>query len=201
MADAAMQKAFLQGGGERDPITAQEIKRAVRKYLERERNGKSLAWAVFEELRLGSGFQHYPSYKHGETFEDTSRIGTTIDVFAICTWPSRNFLRRAYEIKVSRSDLLSELANPDKRAPWFDYVNEFYFVVPTGLCSRTEIEARAPECGLVVYGRPPKRQPGNWRQTDRSGLRIVKPALRGDSGPPTWRLLASILRAASKDAA
>lgn len=176
-------------------ITAHDIARAIRKKLESEKgNGRSKKWAVFEEVRFGSGFAGYPNRR--EEFSEIERVGSRIDVFAMCTWPSSDFLRRAYEIKVARSDLKAEFDNPDKRAPWLEVVHEFYIAAAVGLTSPEEVEDRAPECGLIVYDptRIVRPRPGEWRRRADSGLRVVRAPMRLDGGEPSWRLVASILR-------
>lgn len=178
---------------ESDPITATEIKHALRHQLTRTRNGNTPRWAVFEELRLGTGFgrgvarttikanlAHYRKlHREGEMttgsvhplvvteqierFEamledpELDRRQSRIDVFAMDCYESGNYERRAYEIKVSRGDLFSELRDPSKRAPWLELVTGFYFVIPKGLATTTEITELAPECGVMYYSRLPDK--------------------------------------------
>lgn len=80
-------------------------------------------WAFFAELRNGTGF----------------RQSRTIDAMAFDTWPSGHGRRVAYEIKVSRSDYLKELADPDKRKWVEECCQETWFVMPAGLVKPTEI--------------------------------------------------------------
>ena len=79
-------------------------------------------WIVAEEVRL----------------DDEDR---TVDLLAM----SKKVVV-AYEIKVSRSDFLSELDTPDKRRPAFDWFSQFYFAVPTGL---VKVEEVPTACGLI----------------------------------------------------
>lgn len=83
-----------------------------------------------------------------------------------------------HEIKVRRSDLLADLARPEKRAAYQAVSAEFYYVLPEGLAALEEIP---PDSGVVFVGplgtrpgRPsPKRavQPGlgEWLSIARRG--------------------------------
>lgn len=70
-----------------------------------------------------------------------------IDVFAMRFWSSGvGRIRVAYEVKVSRADLLAELRKPEKRAHALEVSNQFLFATPKGLLRPGELP---PECGLV----------------------------------------------------
>lgn len=70
------------------------------------------------------------------------------------------FYRRvAYEIKVSRSDLLRELRKPGKRATALALTHQFFFATTPGLVHRGELPA---ECGLV--------------EVEGSTVNVVRPA-------------------------
>jgi hypothetical protein len=75
--------------------------------------------------------------------------GRLIDAYAIDCYYSHRYKRIAYEIKVSRSDFISELKEPGKRVSAMHHSDEFYFVAPKGMLDKGDI----PEgCGLVkVY--------------------------------------------------
>lgn len=55
------------------------------------------------------------------------------DAIAICAYPSRGFQSIGFEVKISRSDLQHELDNPSKCEEMYQYVNEWFLVVPNGL--------------------------------------------------------------------
>lgn len=110
-----------------------------------------------------------------------------IDVFSIV--PFGRFLRRAFELKCDRGDLVRELETPEKREPWLELVHEFYLVTPDGMTSREEIDERAPECGLLVFD--PEKYP-----KVSGGLVIEKHPIKLDGSEPDWRLVISIMRAA-----
>lgn len=69
-----------------------------------------------------------------------------IDLLAFSAWQSADrYARVGYEVKVSRSDLRSELLRPAKRATNVEWCNEFYFAVPTGLLTDDELAYTEPE--------------------------------------------------------
>lgn len=129
-------------------------------------------WAFFDELRVGTG------YKWGSKgFNPEQRL----DAFAINLWPSKDFLRIAFEVKVTRSDFLGEIKKPEKRATGLMLSNQFYFVTPLGLVSKDEIPE---ECGLIEI------------KEDGSRKFTVK-APRRDAPDPPLQFLAAIARRSS----
>lgn len=69
-----------------------------------------------------------------------------IDFLAFSAWSSQGkYARVGYEVKVSRSDLRSELLNPGKRAANVAWCNEFYFAVPVDLLRPEELAYVEPE--------------------------------------------------------
>lgn len=62
-----------------------------------------------------------------------------IDLFAVNVWPSNRFERVAYEIKVSRSDWLREVAQPGKSLAARLLANRFVVAAPTGIVKRSEL--------------------------------------------------------------
>lgn len=112
-------------------LSTEEILKALKlKY-------SSPQWATIEELRCGTGF----NYK--ETSYNPQR---SMDLFVINLYPSKNFHRICFEIKVSRSDFMNEIKKPEKKTTSLSLVNEFYFVTPKGLLKSEEIPE---ECGLI----------------------------------------------------
>lgn len=87
-----------------------------------------------------------------------------IDLLAMCCWQS--FSREgitsefrnpwiAHEVKVSRSDMRSELLNPHKRQDAMYQTNQFYFVTPRGLLKDEEIAFEEPEWTIADFQRTP----------------------------------------------
>lgn len=92
-------------------------------------------------------------YLDAPRFEGDPGGGRRVDALAVRMWTTRGLTIHAYEVKVSRSDLLSELARPDKRQAAMDASSHFWFACPVGLMHVDEV----PEgCGLIEFGRRPK---------------------------------------------
>lgn len=75
-----------------------------------------------------------------------------IDAFAMALWPSKDFLRVAYEIKVLRHDWLSEIKSPVKRMQAWHLSNEFWFVASEGVVKDGDWRRDMAGCGLLVIG-------------------------------------------------
>jgi len=90
-------------------------------------------WLLFPELKLGTGYTRRSSQR-------------AIDLFALNTFPSNNYLRIAYEIKASQSDFYREKADVSKTRAALQFCNQFYFVTPEGLLKPAAIPI---ECGLI----------------------------------------------------
>ena len=144
------------------------------KALQRRHGAAGRSWALLPELRVGTGYKNLKANINPEQ---------RIDAWAICLYPSKGLCRVAYEIKVSRSDFLHEIKNPEKRLQAMQYSNQFYFATPKGLVKPEEIPT---ECGLV--------------EIDEDGSsRYVVGAPYRDTEPDTWiHLLAAIARRAAK---
>ena len=129
--------------------------------------------------------QKYSDNKYATFFElrsDTDVRAASIDAFVMNVWPS-SYARYAFEIKVSRADLMHELSRPEKRAWSMDISNEFWYVCVADICKPDEI----PEsCGLMVASK-------NGRN-----LRVIKRAQWRESQPLEVWEIASIIRAASR---
>lgn len=100
-------------------------------------------WATFSELADGTGMS----------------FGGRIDFYAMHLWPSKKYLKIAYEIKVSRGDFMRELDNPRKRESAEKYADECYFAAP----------------GNLLH---PDEMPDGWGliEADRGGLKVKKRA-------------------------
>ena len=147
-----------------EKITSETIKALIaQKYEAVSNNGK---FAIFFELRSRTG-----------------GAAGSIDAFVMNTWPSSEFHRYAFEIKISRQDLMHELDRPEKREWSMAISNEFWFVCAPDICKPEEI----PEnCGLMVATKT-----GNQ-------LRKIKRAPYREAQPfEVWEI-ASIIRSASR---
>ena len=129
------------------------------------------AWAIKVALdrRYRRKYVTFCEVKDGATY---GRKHRQIDFLAIKkTWKPVTIA--AFEIKISRNDFLS-----DKK--WVDYLplcNEFYWVCPTGLISKDEVDERA---GLIYV-------------SDQGGCRTVKRAVYRDVDPDPHMLLYLLL--------
>jgi hypothetical protein len=104
-----------------------------------------------------------------------------IDAFAISLWPSDDYRRVAYEIKVHRSDWLSELAEPTKRAQAYFLSDKFYYVVVPGMWTLEDLPRDAQDCGLIEV-------------QETGAVKNIRPCLKGPALPmPIW-FIASLLR-------
>lgn len=74
-------------------------------------NGTTRAWVYAEEVRVATGYDQQ-----------------AIDAFALHTWPTKEHLRVAYEVKTSTHDLQRELAQPRKCEAAVGLSNQFYLV-------------------------------------------------------------------------
>jgi hypothetical protein len=144
-------------------------------------------WHFFRELRIPTG----------RRVVDAQRL----DAFALNGYQHMSMKRVAYEVKISRSDFLSELKRPIKRRIGMRYSNEFYFVTPGGLLDISEVPC---ECGLIEAGRATadewqpllKRNAGffHFDPATRSYCMITVPAPWRDTPGPTWQIAAAMLR-------
>lgn len=75
-----------------------------------------------------------------------------IDLLALDAWSEGQVV--GYEVKVSRSDMRSELLNPSKRAEAVAMCTRFYFAVPAGLLKPEEREFVEPEWEPSDFVRP-----------------------------------------------
>lgn len=106
------------------------------------------------------------------------------DAVAMGLWPSRGLFLQGFEIKVSRSDLLSELKNPEKAESVARYCRYWWLATPPGLVRDGEL----PE-GWGLYEAHP------------NGLRCIKQApVNEHCVPVTMAFLAALLRRADEHA-
>ncbi|MDH5667852.1 MAG: hypothetical protein OEY86_07575 [Nitrospira sp.] len=83
-------------------------------------------YAYFSQVRNGTGFT-----------KDTR----TADAMCLSLWPSRGLELSGFEIKVSRSDWLSELKDPKKADELSQYCDYWYIVAPADIVPISELPA------------------------------------------------------------
>ena len=130
------------------------------------------AFEVIEDLAKHlneKGWIAWTQIPLGSVMWNNSRIPRA-DVLAVNkSFSNSTFI--IYEVKVSRSDFLSDV-NRGKYLSYLDFCSQLYFAAPSGLLKKEEI----PEnCGLIVRG--------------ASSWRVAKAATRRDFTPTTEFLL------------
>ena len=104
-----------------------------------------------------------------------------IDVAVFEMWPSKGLTRSAFEIKVSRSDFIRELQNPDKHKWCRDSFHEFWFVA-----SKDVIQIEELPVGI------------GWMYPHGGRLCVARNAIRNATPTLTDELLAGFMRSAYK---
>jgi hypothetical protein len=106
------------------------------------------------------------------------------DGLAMCLWPSKGLYLHGHEIKVSRSDWLTEIQDVSKAAAFSRYCHFWWIVAPQGIVKLEEL-------------------PSNWGLMCPSGraLRAKKPATLTSPEMPSHSLLAGMFRACCKASA
>lgn len=143
----------------RSTVPASNILRSLRtRHSERSVNGGHTThkWAFLEELHVGAGFNQQ-----------------RIDAWAMGLWPSTRHRLIAYEVKVTRSDFMAEMAKPWKRLAALERSNEFYFAAPAGLI---KVEELPTDSGLIEIGPRGGTKivvPAPWREVDSLPLSFV----------------------------
>lgn len=104
-------------------LTAAQVVAAVRRHYGAERDGLGPEWGALDEYSLQPG-----------------GLARRADLFVIRSWRGRpkGHERHGIEVKVSRSDLLAELAAPAKSAAFVQVSHRFYLAVPQGLIKDTD---------------------------------------------------------------
>jgi len=107
----------------------------------------------------------------------------TADALAMSLFPSRGLHLYGFEIKISRSDWLSELASPEKAEDFYKYCDFWYLVVS--------------DPAIVKEGELPV--PWGLIETSKGKCRIVKTAPHNlETLPPSLLMLCGLLRKASE---
>jgi len=151
------------------------------RYTADQGNGPRYVFA--EHVRNEAGFGGYDVGQMLRTGKRTTL--RTADAIAVDLWPSTGNLIHGFEVKVSRSDWLTELRDPEKANAFRPYVDHWWLVVSDTAIVRDDL----PDgWGLLAIGRDGK-------------LRARRRAPRLERLPLTPSMTASLLRAAVKTAA
>lgn len=109
-------------------VNAAAVVSAVRRHFGAERDGLGPEWAALEEFTGGPGGWG---------------VSRRADLFLVRAWSGapRGHERVLVEVKVSRSDLAHELADPSKLAAFARYAHRVYFATPAGLVRGEDLGA------------------------------------------------------------
>lgn len=165
--------------GEKIPAPPKWTERAVLDLI-RERyttdTGNGPRYVVAEHVRNQCGF--------GGDYWGSGPLRTA-DALAIDLWPSSGNLIHGFEVKVSRSDWLTELKDPEKAEAFKAYCDHWWLVVPDAAIVRDDL----PDgWGLLAVGSHGK-------------LRARRKAPLLDKKPMPTGMVAAWLRATAKTAA
>lgn len=155
--------------GYTDPNTAAERTRVILELLRHRHPAPE--WATFAELATATGGTHGARY---------------IDFYAFNLWPSKRFVKIAYEIKVSRSDFFREIDDPTKREPAERVADECYFVTPAGLIQPDEVPAGWGLIELVSNGLRRKKVATQHKVTELPLLFVVSLARQSSLPKPIF---------------
>lgn len=133
-----------------------------------QRYGNGHRWAYAEHVRSATGFA------------DGKRVA---DAIAMDLWESKGLELHGHEVKVSRSDWLTELRDVEKAEAFRPYMNRWWLVVP----DKEIVKDDLPDgWGLIV---------ANW-----AGVRVVRHAPKQDPLPMPKPMLGALLRATATTA-
>lgn len=155
------------------------------------RSGNGYRWVFATHVRDAAGF-------------DASR---TADAVALDLWPSKGLELHGFEVKVSRSDWLRELAKPDKHVPVARFCDRWWLVVPdrtivhSGELPKTWglIECREPQHVDEIVGRPELTEMRRAHAASAAS-RVVHSAPKRFAEPLSRSFVAALTRATMKTA-
>lgn len=155
---------------------AADIAAAVRRRYGAETDGYGPEWAALDEFEVGVWTPEHPN---------TARA----DLFLVRAWAGqpKGHERILVEVKVSRGDLLSELAKPEKLAIGARYAHRVYFAAPAGLVR--DSDDLGAGVGLIEV------MPGGDTRETRKASR------RPDPDPPSEAMIVEAFRRAARSEA
>lgn len=179
-----------------EKLTEADVLAALAVTYAKQSQGMAEARFVFAtHVRCAAGFGDYQSGHGYQTMR-------TADAVAMDLWPSKGLALHGHEVKVSRSDWLTELKQPEKCQPVKRFMDRWWLVVPDrALVKPGELPA---DWGLMVVRERPftrwnPQQRGYDRGTERYARVVVQaPRLRPE--PVSRSFVAALLRATAKTA-
>lgn len=159
------------------PYTERQMLDALHERYSARTQGNLQRYVCAEHVRSMSGFS-------GWSAVDGPRVMRTADFIAQDTWEAQGLHLHGHEVKVSRSDWLTELADPSKAEAIKRFCDRWWLVVS----DRSIVRDDLPDgWGLLAPGRD-----GRLRIFHRA------PKLDPEPMPPTFR--ASLMRAVARTA-
>ena len=144
--------------------------------------GASRRYVVAEHVRAACGFAGISL--EGGMYATQARTMRTADLIAQDCWEAQGMRLHGHEVKVSRSDWLTELADPTKADAIRRFCDHWWLVVPDPAIVRDDL----PDgWGLLALGKDGK-------------LRVRRPAPLLDPEPLPRTFRASLMRAVAKTA-
>lgn len=142
--------------------------------------GNGPRYACAEHVKDGAGFSH-------------RRVA---DFIAVDCWPTGGIELHGHEVKVSRSDWLHELKQPEKAEAFKRYMDRWWLVVPDAKIVK---DGELPEgWGLLVLSR--RSHQGSWpnyhERRIEECLRAKIPAAPLNPEPLPREMLATLMRSA-----
>lgn len=156
-------------------ITAEIYKRLQGVYTGRE-------WCAVKECRIGTGY-------NGLNMR-------SIDFFAIRT--NAGNLTTAFEVKASLSDFKKDIADIEKQKAARTFANFFYYVAPKGLIPTGLLPCWAGLMEVDLDIEPTKYETFDYCTLAQAGIRKTIKSPQHSNNPPTWGLVAEIIRNLSK---
>lgn len=132
-------------------------------------DGQVPEWVLLQQVRNQQGFGG----------RDPIR---TFDALMVGLWESRGHPVHGFEVKVSRGDWKRELKDPSKADPLVRHVTHWWVAAPVGVVDPTTL-------------------PDGWglQVVDAKGrVRVVREAEKREAQPPTWSMVAAILKRAAE---
>lgn len=107
-----------------------------------------------EEVVLALRAHYGDAYALIEQVGDSTGAYTRrhLDVVAMGLWPSRGMEVHGIEVKVSKYDLMKEIANPAKAEAVASYCDKFYIAAPAGMIDHEGFTSVVPGWGLLEVG-------------------------------------------------
>lgn len=176
-----------------DKLTARDMNRAIYAHF-------ADRWAVLTEVTARAAYAPPEQVTNEGAFSRFVQTKVSserrIDVLLARGGPkaSGGIERIAIEIKVSRSDFLGDVRNPDKQAPWRSLAHRHAYAVPEGLVADAEVPAGS---GLLVVKRSQYAYSGF---TCRWVRQAKKPAGHEPGPLPQANLMDAFWRAARAEA-